>query len=917
MRMTTINRNIHATAPYNFAPLPDQLITLDIDRWEQNPDSEKQGLGYPQKNAYLSDRFTGSMDIVLSPLTEIYIRNGLSKEIAKLYQEIFNIMENSGEKSPSKWSLVEWQDKANNLRDDNPLKFKIRKYICHVASFFSPGGRVRIPGSSLRGMIRTLVEAMTASKPTKIDDDRFFWRHLATRHPDEGKYKDLLMVQGQGSTNPAGPKASGGYIIKKESKYYMIPAYPGGEPVEHDAKGHQRWNENVSVFAGVSGMLNNNLYEMRAINPVNNKYIPNPDYKWDRYLVWFSRCNPTRNNHTRIVRGNVRNYNIYYALVSDQKIRQITNPSGNNGWELGWLVCCGWMPGGTRGRGKHIHWIVPIPDNNLDNMNWDKTLQIPQLSIDLYKKDCELSNVNKMDFSVLPEKQEKSLNKYLDGISDDVLSPMKKEYVLKLGVPCFYVENTTYDRQVQVFFGHTPYFRIPYKHALNEYIPEDFLDPEKMDLATLMFGTEGDEKKDPFATRIFFEDFFTEEPIEAENEEIKIPQILGSPKPTCFAHYLEQPDAIPKMNNDNTIAHDRDQNPLVDLNEIKTYNTDTDSNTQIRGIKFYWHKQNPDPYAQPTESFSQYTLISPIKPQKFRSRIRFENLTALELGALLTAIQLPEGCAHKLGMGKPRGLGSIRININSLRLRTPFPQTPVSDTELPAGRYTSLFNSNNGAVIWHTGEKEVREHISEFQSYFQQEYMKRLSPESRNQSNNEYWDTYCMRELKKILTCNVATTNEEQKRIQYYPLNKHANHYPLPLPTNVFPDNENNGGYEMIPNPRWDQLPSEQSGSEENTSSKTSKGQTRQKKTSHTVQTGLYQEYPSQDMTLECKETSKNNVTFCCLEHQVDVKIPIDQAKKLFRAYIFSKGKQFTQKGKLIPGDSSASFYRLEPTSSH
>lgn len=55
--------------------------------------------------------------------------------------------------------------------------------------------------------------------------------------------------------------------------------------------------------------------------------------------------------------------------------------------------------------------------------------------------------------------------------------------------------------------------------------------------------------------------------------------------------------------------------------------------------------------------------MQPVKSGvQFRGRIRFENLTDLELGAILHALQLPDGCCHRIGMGKPLGLGSIRIH---------------------------------------------------------------------------------------------------------------------------------------------------------------------------------------------------------------------------------------------------------------
>ena len=61
------------------------------------------------------------------------------------------------------------------------------------------------------------------------------------------------------------------------------------------------------------------------------------------------------------------------------------------------------------------------------------------------------------------------------------------------------------------------------------------------------------------------------------------------------------------------------------------------------------------------QSESQLTIIRPVKRgTSFVGRLRFENLTDLELGALLTALQLPSSKRHHLGMGKPLGLGSVR-----------------------------------------------------------------------------------------------------------------------------------------------------------------------------------------------------------------------------------------------------------------
>ena len=112
------------------------------------------------------------------------------------------------------------------------------------------------------------------------------------------------------------------------------------------------------------------------------------------------------------------------------------------------------------------------------------------------------------------------------------------------------------------------------------------------------------------------------------------PKILSSPKPTTFQHYLTQ-------SNDH----------IRDLNH---YNRPA----AIRGNKLYWHKsgKNWEETDQKEIDYhaTQYTKIKPVRPGvQFKGRIRFENLSDIELGALLFVLDLPEGCSHKLGMGKP------------------------------------------------------------------------------------------------------------------------------------------------------------------------------------------------------------------------------------------------------------------------
>ncbi|MFH1962064.1 MAG: RAMP superfamily CRISPR-associated protein, partial [bacterium] len=114
-----------ANAPYNFIPL------------NKSPAVSAEPL--PENDKYHDDdRLTGYIDCNLETLTPIYIRGCLTEA---------------------------------EVKDGKEAKDK--------SDFFSPNGGIRIPGSSLRGMIRTLVEIVSWSKFGFFEDRGLYYRGLA------------------------------------------------------------------------------------------------------------------------------------------------------------------------------------------------------------------------------------------------------------------------------------------------------------------------------------------------------------------------------------------------------------------------------------------------------------------------------------------------------------------------------------------------------------------------------------------------------------------------------------------------------------------------------------------------------------------------------------------------------------------
>lgn len=147
--------------------------------------------------------------------------------------------------------------------------------------------------------------------------------------------------------------------------------------------------------------------------------------------------------------------------------------------------------------------------------------------------------------------------------------------------------------------------------------------------------------------------------------------ILSAPKPTTYRFYLRP----------------RDGKPQDGLDDQRV---DYDNNSQIlRGRKVYRHhgdRLNPQEYqsVNGAKSDQNRTVRGVQKVDSvFEFNVDFENLAPVELGALLWSLRL-EGWNHRIGYAKPLGFGSAQIEIL---------EVSVLDAE---ARYASFASEKDG-----------------------------------------------------------------------------------------------------------------------------------------------------------------------------------------------------------------------------
>lgn len=337
----------------------------------------------------------------------------------------------------------------------------------------------------------------------------------------------------------------------------------------------------------------------------------------------------------------------------------------------------------------------------------------------------------------------------------DLIEKLKRH---SSGVPCFYTNWIDNLGRTRFVFGHTGMFRVPYTKTIGEHVPDELKVENYFDISEAIFGNEKD-----FVGRVFFEDAFCNnnnksEILLGENN----PQILSGPKPTTFQHYLTQP------------SEERDN--------LKHYGPDGNNKLSLlRGYKQYWHKEGENWVAdfREVERYpNQYnTKINPVKSGiNFTGRIRFENLSDVELGALLFALDLPyekdnngniiTECCHKIGMGKPLGLGSIRIS----------PTLHLSNRK---NRYSNIAEEWSIDLPESTSEGKT---IANFKNSFATYILNALNGDTNKYTSDELWKVDRLDELKTMLDFNKKP---DASKTKYMPLGSFRNRPVLPKPSDV------------------------------------------------------------------------------------------------------------------------------------
>jgi CRISPR-associated protein (TIGR03986 family) len=553
-------------APYNFVPLPETVVKVEPMPPAGKRDEITDGDLAPQ-DKYYHNRFTGYLACRLTTLTPLYTRCLMTPKQFEQFSADPPV--NEGEEAERK-RLKQAQEE--------------RAPFFHIDDIEEPV----IPGSSLRGMVRSLVEMAGYGKIQPVTKRNLFFRTVEVSALGQ-HYRDRI----------GNNKVEAGFLRQAGNRYYIMKC-------TMVRVGYELLGGKDILYVGHTA--------------------PNMRPRWSAKNGYYQ-------------------YQKVWVELDGHQVKTIQPAKDTSGrMQAARLVITGDVPVKQEEKKKKRAFVFLLDEK--------EEIEVDEKLIRRFQDDDQITPWQEQAFPV--HQPDENCRRYNGFLRKDLAGE---------GDPVFFLR----DGQELIFFGRAYMFRLPYQQSPFDFVPKylrgnESTGSDDIDLAEAIFGFVRDRKTDQpeaqsLAGRVFFTDAHYHSDLNGiwligslatDKANIIRPPILSSPKPTSFQHYLVQKEP----HNPDTLKH---------------YDDTTPQNSVIRGHKLYWHRHTSreditaDPQ-QADEFYRQHTRIQPVKDGvSFGFRLYFENLSRVELGALLWALNLPEGHYHKLGMGKPLGMGSVAI----------------------------------------------------------------------------------------------------------------------------------------------------------------------------------------------------------------------------------------------------------------
>lgn len=607
-----------AWAPYNFVPLPEKVI--------------RRAGEIPGHDTYSPDLLSGYFDVELETKSPVFVRSPITRED------------------------FERTDSAKGYSKE--LEEPFRERVADRSEFFHTGdpNAPVIPGSSLRGMLRSVVEVITYSRVCWVSDRKLVYRAVADRSAIGDWYREQMMGKDRSSDvnrmefDYPSPSLRGGYLEIVNGRHFIRPAVMReGESFIHVDRKHTK---QIIKDGTKTGCYN-------AFVIPRKRAISERGFRGRKKLA------------------------LNLALAPEGNVRDVPGVPGACKASL--------VVTGSVGNRKHMDCAIWEPDRSA------RLIPIPD---DMWQTFID----------------DQSMTRAIKGREIEVDA---KANVIPPQNAVFYLVNPNTDPAALVFFGSTMMFRLPYRHSPLSLIPDEIRNPGFIDYADAMFGfapesasggndCAGKNVVGAYSGRVSMTDAVLSSGQSASDIWITgsdggplVPHILSSPKPTSFQNYLVQTSAF----KEGLHHYDSPEGRTTIRGSKRYWHADNPDRKALEAIP------SPGPMSK------QNTQMRPVKAGvRFAFRVYFDNLTDVELGALCWALAPGraneiDGTAkhcHSIGMGKPLGMGAVRLDATLHLIDRGARYRSAFGSSEPCGDCGESHSTN-----WETGEVTPSERLSD------------------------------------------------------------------------------------------------------------------------------------------------------------------------------------------------------------
>jgi len=466
-----------------------------------------------------------------------------------------------------------------------------------VRPFRTPDGELAIPGSSLRGLLRSVVEIAAFGKLQFVNTQR---RYAVRDLQNRQLYVDHMAgVVGKHQGQPLfASKTRAGFLVGGPEAPRIVPCQVAR--VEHDEllrylRAGDR-GRNAEQFQQVIGKRSS----------LKEKY-----QAWgDKTDVRFTLA-PEHEHPMSSGRGYLQFAKAVALGTGDQQ---------------GQVVFSGQIGARKDGKGKHREFLFYGADDT-------KALKVEPDTFADFEANHSDDQGEKHGGQTKPNEE---------------WGYWKKTFQSGGRVPVFYLVDEN-DRTRITSLGLAQMYRLAYKHSIGDAVRNSSREHlgARTDFAEALFGRAGTD--DPLARRVTLGLFRAQGNPELQEHG---PTVQGAPKPTYYPAYVKQKNVdakgrVPRGQEDGKPRYQTFMDDGVELSGWKRYPVRPQVAVPPVPVK-----------SKPTVWLRLEAVAA---GARFRGRLRVHNLRPVELGALLWALDFggrPE-LRHSLGLGKAMGFGAV------------------------------------------------------------------------------------------------------------------------------------------------------------------------------------------------------------------------------------------------------------------